>query len=225
MQDIHIIDYGIIAIIALSALMGVMRGFVREAMSLVTWVTAITIAVLYGETVAGWFNTVSLSGIRLVLAFVLIVLGTLIIGGVLSHLIAKVIRSTRFSITDRIIGILFGFARGAIVISLVIIMIKASGISYQSLTKDSMLTPKLEPIALWLEKKLPEDIKKLSPHFKAEDVTGVKNSTSELKPTEQKLDLQQQEEKIHKELQQIEQDVKKMHQAVPPNEDSEEDAQ
>jgi membrane protein required for colicin V production len=166
MQNIHIIDYGIFFIIALSMLMGVVRGFVREAMSLVTWVTAITVAVLYGETVAGWFNTISVAGVRLVLAFVLLVLATLIIGGLLNHLIGKVIKSTGFSITDRIIGILFGFARGVVVIALAIIIFKASGVSHDYLDKHSMLVPKLEPITLWLEEKLPEDLKKLFPDFK-----------------------------------------------------------
>ena len=214
MQDIQVIDYGIAAVIALSALMGLMRGFVREAMSLVTWVTAITIAAIYGETVASWFNTISMSGVRLVLAFVLIVLATLIAGGVLSHLISKLIRSTRFSITDRIIGIIFGLARGAVVIALAIIMIKASGISYDTLAKNSILAPRIEPIALWLEEKLPEDIKKLSPHFKPEDLTGAKNPTSPSNSPNQPLGSQQ-EDQINKELQQVEEDLQKLHQQAP----------
>ncbi len=214
MQDIHIdihaIDYGIFAIIAFSVLMGLMRGFVREAMSLITWVTAVTVATLYGETVAGWFNTISMTGVRLILAFVLLVLAVLIIGGVVSHLIGKIIKSTRFSITDRIVGILFGFGRGAVIIALAMVMIKASGVAYDYLSKNSLLIPKLEPVALWLEEKLPDDIKKLSPHFKAEEGSPDQKTLKSplVNPSSQDLNIPKQQE----ELQKIDQDLQKMHQ-------------
>lgn len=160
MQGLNEIDYGIVAIISVSVLFGLLRGFVREAMSLVTWIVAAILGTLYCDEVAAWFTSISIVGVRLLLAFILIVLVTLIAGGIISHLISKLIQSTKFSITDRIVGILFGLARGVAIIAIVILMVKPSIIAKKEIWKTSVLVPQFEPTSLWIKSKLPEDLLK-----------------------------------------------------------------
>lgn len=164
MQEMNNIDYGIIAAIGISVLMGILRGFVREAMSLVTWITAIIVAVLYSEPVSVYFTAISLAPVRLLLAFILLVLLTLIIGGLISHLVSKLMQSTGFSVTDRIMGSLFGFARGAVIVAMVILVgSSSSSVTATPLWKNSFLIPTIQPIADWVKAKFPEEWSKLFP--------------------------------------------------------------
>lgn len=155
------IDYTILTIISISVLLGVIRGFVREAISLITWVTAITLGILYCDEIAMWFSGISISGIRVLLAFVLIVLSVLIVGGIINYLITTLIRSTKFTITDRIVGTLFGFARGSIIVAILILLVNPMITSEESIWKKSILVAKFEPISQWMKEKFPEDLLKI----------------------------------------------------------------
>jgi len=154
------LDYGIIALIGVSVLMGIIRGFVREAMSLLTWVIAIAIAIIYCEPVAALFTSISMEGVRLLLAFVLLVLATLIVGGILGYLLSRVINVTGFGITDRIIGVLFGLARGAVAVALLVMVIEPSSFSKDQLWQESKLIPRFQPVSYWMKERLPEDLLK-----------------------------------------------------------------
>jgi membrane protein required for colicin V production len=154
------LDYGILALISVSVLMGIIRGFVREAMSLVTWVVALTVGILYCQPVAALFTSISMEGVRLLLAFVLLALTTLIIGGIVSYFLARLINFTGFNITDKIIGILFGLARGVVVISLMVMLGEATPVKNDVLWKESKLVPRFLPMSEWMKDKLPSDLLK-----------------------------------------------------------------
>jgi len=164
MHGLNEIDYGIIGIISISVLVGLLRGFVRDSMSLMTWIVAAILAVSYCEEVAVWFTSISIVGVRLLLAFILILLTTLIVGGIVSHLLSKLIHSTKFSITDRIVGILFGLARGVAItafgILMAVLIVKPSNLSKNERWKASILIPQFEPTSLWIKAQLPEAIVK-----------------------------------------------------------------
>lgn len=154
------LDYGILALIFVSVLMGIVRGFVREAMSLVTWVVALVVGVLYCQPVAALFTSITMEGVRLLLAFVLLALITLIIGGIVSYFLARLIHFTGFNITDKIIGILFGLARGMVVVSLMVMLGEATPMKNDVLWKESKLVPRFQPMSQWMKDKLPVDFLK-----------------------------------------------------------------
>ncbi len=154
------IDFVIIGIVSFSIMMGIVRGFVREAMSLITWIAAIAIGILYCEPVSTHFSAISLAPVRLLISFVLLVLATLITGGVINHLFAKLMKTTGFSFTDRIIGTIFGFARGLFITALMVLMIGSSPIALAPTWKNSQLVPYILPVSIWLKEKLPEDMLK-----------------------------------------------------------------
>lgn len=167
-QDMNLnwVDYTIISIIGVSILVGILRGFVREAMSLVTWIVALALGVMYCETAAEWFTSIPIAGVRMLLAFILLVLGALILGGIISHLIGHLIRSTKFSVTDRIIGTLFGFARGAAIVAVIIMLGSSTFVAQEPIWTTSTLIPEFNPLSLWIKEKLPTDLmqKVLSPN-------------------------------------------------------------
>ncbi len=164
MQAFTWIDNVIMGVIAFSVLLGAIRGFVRESMSLITWVTAITIGILFCEDVASWFTGISIIGVRLLVAFLLIALIVLICGGILNHLISKIISTTRFTLPDRIVGILFGFARGCCIIAITILILQQTPVADDKSWQQTLLIPKFEPIALWLKDRFPQDLLKQYMH-------------------------------------------------------------
>lgn len=175
MQGLNEIDYGIIGIISVSVLFGLLRGFVREALSLMTWIVAGILGTLYCDEVGAWFTSISIVGVRLLLAFILIVLTTLIAGGIISHLLSKLIKSTKFSITDRIIGVLFGFARGVAIIAIVILIVQPSVVAKKEIWKTSALVPEFEPASSWIKAQLPEDLLKFYDN-PSQHVDDIKNT-------------------------------------------------
>ena len=158
MPELNWVDYTLIGVLTLSMIMGLVRGFVREAMSLLTWIAAISIGIIYCESVSEWFSAISMSGVRLLLAFVLLVLSILIIGGIISHFIGKLIKVTGFSFTDRLVGTLFGLGRGAAIIAVIVLVVNSSIVSQQPVWQTSVLAPEFKPAALWVKGKLPEHL-------------------------------------------------------------------
>ena len=115
-------DWSIVFVIVVSALIGVKRGFIREALSLAVWVAAFLLANWFKEAVADllvpWIDVVS---IRQVLAFILIFIAVLALGGVVSYLMGKLTTMIGLKTVDRLFGALFGLARGALLIMVVVL--------------------------------------------------------------------------------------------------------
>lgn len=145
------IDYGILALIGISVLMAVFRGFVRETISLVTWVAAIVLALQYCMPISAYFTQISLEILRVALAFVLIALSVLIAGGIASHLTLRLIKFTGFGMTDRIIGLPFGIGRGALAVAMILVIFLPSSITKNPLWQESSLIPRFVPLSFWIK--------------------------------------------------------------------------
>lgn len=90
----HWIDLVIVAVIAFSVLTGLIRGFIKELLSLGIWILAIWLAFKYSSVVEGWFQAyINDQTLRVVLAFILIFLATLIVGSAINALLAIIFKS------------------------------------------------------------------------------------------------------------------------------------
>lgn len=115
------VDWLIIFVLFVSTLISITRGFVREAFSLATWIAAIIISRLFaGQLSTLLVDYIELPSLRLGVAYIALIVGSLIVGAMINHLIGELVRKTGLGGTDKFLGMFFGFARGGIVIVLII---------------------------------------------------------------------------------------------------------
>ena len=146
------VDWAIIIVVAISTLLSLWRGFAREALSLAAWVVAFVAASLFADSLAGVLSGVidNVTG-RYMAAYVILFVGVLVLGTVVNTLVAKLIKLTGLSTLDRLLGTVFGFTRGLIIV-LVVVFIAQELLPAgdQRAILESEIMPHLEIVAHWM---------------------------------------------------------------------------
>ena len=107
-------DFALLLILAVSMGIGLWRGFVVEVLSLTVWIAAFWLSMGLGEDVAQRLTGVESASARLLLGYAGVFIAVLLLGGLLTWLIGKVIANTGLSGTDRVLGLGFGLLRGLV---------------------------------------------------------------------------------------------------------------
>lgn len=117
-------DWTIVGIVSVSALISIKRGFVKEALSLLVWIAAFVIALLFGHRLSLLLtDLISTPSLREIAAFALLFAATLIVGAMVNYLVGELVRMTGLSGTDRLFGMVFGLARGVLVVLAIVILL------------------------------------------------------------------------------------------------------
>ncbi|MCG5500408.1 CvpA family protein [Ectothiorhodospira lacustris] len=157
------IDFVILGIVAVSTVISLFRGFVKEAISLATWILAFWVSLAYSGVLAGHLPFgLEDPTLRLGIAFAILFIVTLLVGGIVNVLAGQMVKKTGLSGTDRSIGAVFGLARGGLIVAVVILLMGLTVIPQEPWWQESLLVPHFERIALWLRDYLPPD---LASHF------------------------------------------------------------
>lgn len=160
MDALNWVDFIIIGVVALSALVSLIRGLIPEVLSLATWVAAFAVAMKFFPEIAPRFEPyLANETFRNVGAFAAIFVSILIVGALINYLIGSMVKATGFKATDRILGIAFGATRGALVIALAVLGLGLTTIPEESWWQESKLMPKFEEAADWLKEKMPENVR------------------------------------------------------------------
>ncbi len=153
------IDITILVIVGASVLISVIRGFVKEAMSLVVWVAAFWVAITFSARLSALLaQWISDPMIQRVSAYVILFVATLIIGAIINFIIGQLVKKTGLSGTDRMIGIVFGLTRGVVIVSALIILSGYTTLPQSQVWSDSIFIKQVEPAVESVRKVLPEDI-------------------------------------------------------------------
>ena len=154
-------DYAIIGIIGASVVVSLMRGFMREALSLATWIVALWVGLKYFEQYADYFEPwIGVPSARLVVAFTMLFALVLVAGAIVGSIVGKVVKKTGLTGTDRVIGVLFGFARGVVVIGLLVLSAGLTALPQDPWWNEARLVGHFQGIALWMRDFLPAELAK-----------------------------------------------------------------
>ncbi|NNE63122.1 MAG: CvpA family protein, partial [Gammaproteobacteria bacterium] len=112
------LDLVIIGIILISALISLVRGFVKESISLVSWILAGFIAFRYFSALAELLvSYIESPTVRTGIAFSVLFVCTLIVGAIVNFMASQMVSKTGLSGTDKTLGMVFGAARGVLIVT------------------------------------------------------------------------------------------------------------
>lgn len=144
------IDWCIIAIIIISSVISLWRGFIKEVLSLVIWIVAVVVAWLFGGSFSDYLSSViEVHSIRVIISCAILFILTLIVGAFVNFVLARLITATGLSGTDRFLGIFFGAARGGIVIVVLVGLFSMGPVQEDYWWKESRLIPYFLMVSDW----------------------------------------------------------------------------
>ncbi len=153
----NLFDYVLIAIVGLSIVLSLWRGFVREIISLTGLIAAFLIASrtssIVGDFLGDWVANDTLADI---LGFVIVFTGIMLVVGIIGALIRKLVDKADLTATDRTLGIFFGLARGMLLIGLFFLIYASYTKPDKPWMQDSMLTPYALELADLMGQAIPE---------------------------------------------------------------------
>ena len=157
MTGITAFDCAVLVVIALSSLLGLWRGVVSEVLALLAWLAAFVAARMWGGTAAEslgmWLRDPVL---RQVLGFVAVFVATLVLFGVVRFFLARLLRLVGLGLVDRFLGMLFGIARGLLVVLAGVLLGGLTELPRQAWWREAILAPPLETAVLALKPWLPK---------------------------------------------------------------------
>lgn len=156
---LELADLIIIAVVVISTLVSLLRGFIRESLSLLIWVVAawvgLRLATPIAELLTPW---VAIPSARLILGFVAVFVAVVMAGSLLGLLVAKLISSSGLSGTDRMLGMLFGAMRGVVMVVIAVLVLSLTPVVDDPWWQQSMLLPYAEDLAAFAVDQLPEGV-------------------------------------------------------------------
>ncbi|MES2218463.1 MAG: CvpA family protein [Pseudomonadota bacterium] len=169
------VDYFILVIFAISILLGYMRGFLKEVISLITLVAATIISTMFSGKLAAMFsggggatstasNTVSsATGIDVAhsaslmaigASYVTLFLGTMLAGWIVSTVITGVAGNASTSLGNRFLGALFGCVRGFIFVIIFMFIAELTPMGEQGPWVQSQFVKSFQPVVSWIQKEV-----------------------------------------------------------------------
>ncbi len=156
-----VFDYIVIAVVAASVLLGIWRGVVGEIIALVAWVLAFFAARWWGDEVANSvLNAIRDPALRLVAAWVLIFIVVLMLMALLRLAIRGLLKALGLSPTDRLLGMIFGVARGLVIVLALVVVGSMTMAAQQKWWVEAYFSAPLETAVMAGKPWLPEEIAK-----------------------------------------------------------------
>ena len=156
-----LIDIVVLAIVGISVLLGVIRGLVREVLALVAWVAAFLLSNLLAPEAAKLLpQGMGSEEIRLLVSYVVVFIVVLVAMSVLAILASKLVKVVGLGVADRVVGGVFGLARGVLVVMILVLLAGLTSLPRQSVWRDAALSGPLEACAGYVKTWLPADLAK-----------------------------------------------------------------
>ena len=152
-------DYAVLGIIGVSVLLSIVRGLVRELLALAAWVIAFVVANVFSGTVAGWLPAgIANPSLRVLVAFAALFVGVLIAMSLIALAVRGLVRSAGLGAEDRLLGGLFGLARGLLIVLVLVLLAGLTALPRQPAWNNAVFSAPLEALALQVKQWLPRHV-------------------------------------------------------------------
>jgi len=204
MSDFNWVDKVFLVVFIISALMGLLRGGVREIFSLLSWIAGLVVAAVFAHPLATYLNHFSFfqsmgpstsdgssaSMLTLGISSLILFFGTVLIGGLLGRVANAVIEGAGISLFNRLFGVIFGFGRAYVMGLLVIFVVQLTSIAEEDYWKESRVVHAYQPAVKWfgniVQPKLDSLKNKMQPEINnlKSSIQGASQDTSSNPQTE-----------------------------------------
>jgi len=147
-------DYLVLFILITSILISIMRGVVREILSLASWVLAFLAANAYGAKLAVYIPLDNQS-FRLISAFIALFIGVHLLMWLVAMVIESMIEASGLKPLDRVLGTVFGLARGCVIVLALMLVCGLTNLPQQAFWKNALTRPVIQSLALSVKPFLP----------------------------------------------------------------------
>lgn len=159
MNSLNGLDWVIVAVIGFSVVISITRGFMREVISLTTWVLAIWVSFHYTQAVSTILEGyIEADMLRMMVSVGILFFATLIAGVFVNVVIGGVMLRSRLSVADRFLGMAFGATRGILLVTLGVMLAGMTMVPQSDWWGRANLVPYFEHSASWLATFLPEKV-------------------------------------------------------------------
>lgn len=156
-----IFDYIAIAVVGISTLLGVMRGAVKEFFALAGWIIAFLVAKTFSVPLSSLFESMFSNGsVRLLVAFIVLFLATLIVVGIIGYVFAALLKKIGLGPLDRVLGSAVGLLRGAVIMLILVVLGGMTALPQQSDWHEALTSPWFEKMATAVKPWLPDAMAK-----------------------------------------------------------------
>lgn len=147
----NLIDVLFALVVAVSLLVGIWRGFLRELLSLVSWLAAAYLAWrFHGLLMGPLAGVIASAGARQAAAVLILFVAAVIVLALVSHLLVGLLKSSPLRGTDRVLGAVFGTARGVVLVAAAVLLVEATPLQKSLWWTGSALVPQARVSAQWL---------------------------------------------------------------------------
>lgn len=149
------VDLVIALVFALSTLIGVYRGIMREMLTIVVWTIAFILAIIHGKTAGELFTFLDSAGAKKTAGMILIFVSIIIIGFIVKHFVFRSKGMGKPSGLDRFLGAMFGIARAILIVVIALTLVSPMNIDNQTAFKKSVLAPEFKSMVELMSVKMP----------------------------------------------------------------------
>jgi len=159
---LNVTDCTIVAVVLMSTLISLIRGFFKELVSLIIWILGFWVAIKFHDSCGAMLAPhIANISIRIIVSFAGLLLTVLIFGSIFSYLLSFIIAKSGLGGFDRLLGMIFGCTRGVLLVAVILLLISTTSFVQDDWWKKSILIPHFQVIIDWLRIFLPQKITSL----------------------------------------------------------------
>lgn len=157
------LDYILMVVLLVSVVVSFFRGFLKEAISLITWFVAFVAALKFAPLLSDHMqNHIANGTIRYILSAVSIFIVVMIVGMLINKLAHALVTTSGLGVVDHLLGFIFGVLRGILFCSILLLILQASPVQSSDWVAHSILAPYFQPMLGHFSKWIPSDVRTVS---------------------------------------------------------------